>query len=68
MLRAEAVGLDDEADEGLQVLDAVAVAEGAQRILARATVAQLARDLLELVAERVVHAPSAPRRRARWSP
>src|SRR6185503_18176993 len=53
--RTEAVGLDDEADECRQVVDAVALAEGAERFLPGAAVAELARDLRELFTERIVH-------------
>src|SRR5438876_6926736 len=54
--RAEPIALDDEARKRLQVLDAVAVAQPAERDLARPAAAQLEGDLRELPAEGVVYA------------
>src|SRR6266516_6407763 len=54
--RAEPIALDDEARKRLQVLDAVAVAQPAERVLARPAAAQLEGDLRELPAEGVVYA------------
>src|SRR5438552_16704749 len=56
--RAEPIALDDEARQRLQVLDAVAVAQPAERVLARPPAAQLERDLRELPAEGVL--PAGP--------
>src|SRR5207249_10372628 len=54
--RTEPVALDDETGQRLQVLDAVAVAQPAERVLARPAAAQLEGDLRELAAEGVLHA------------
>src|SRR5437667_11286300 len=54
--RAEPIALDDETGKRLQVLDAVAVAQPAERVLARPAAAQLEGDLRELPADGVRYA------------